>query len=68
MLTKITFLIITVIVIGIISILSVDHFLTPFLFTLMDPYVSSIIVEMCMVIIIVGASYGIHSKLLRNAI
>jgi hypothetical protein len=57
-----------VILIGMISILSVDYFLTSYLFSLIDPFASSIIVEGIMVAIIVGASYGIHSRLLRITI
>jgi hypothetical protein len=68
MLSKTKFWIMTVIVIGMIAILSVDYFLTPYLFSLMDPFASSIIVEGIMVAIIVGASYGIHSRLLRITI
>ena len=68
MLSKTKFWIMTVILIGMIAILSVDYFLTPYLFSLIDPFASSIIVEGIMVGIIVGASYGIHSKLLRITI
>ena len=68
MLSKTKFWIMTVIVIGMIAILSVDYFLTPYLFSLIDPFASSIIVEGIMVAIIVGASYSIHSRLLRITI
>ena len=68
MLSKTKFWIMTVILIGMIAILSVDYFLTPYLFSLIDPFDSSIIVEGIMVAIIVVASYGIHSKLLSITI
>lgn len=68
MLSKTKFWIMTVILIGMIAILSVDYFLTPYLFSLIDPFASSIIVEGIMVAIIVGASYSIHSRLLRITI
>jgi hypothetical protein len=68
MLSKTKFWIMAVILIGMIAILSVDYFLTSYLFSIIDPFASSIIVEGIMVGIIVGASYGIHSRLLRITI
>jgi hypothetical protein len=66
MLSKTKFWIMTVILIGMIAILSVDYFLTPYLFSLIDPFASSIIVEGIMVAIIVGASLWHTFKVAEN--
>lgn len=64
--TRRRFWTITVIIVGVVTILSADFFLTPYLFLFMDPFTSSIIIETIIVAIIVVASYGIHSKLLNK--
>ena len=56
------------IVIGTIAILAVLIFLGSFLSSSVGPFTSSIIVETAITVIIVGASWGIHTKLLKTTI
>jgi hypothetical protein len=58
--------IVTTVVIGVIVISIIISFLGLFLASVVDPFTSSVIVEVTIVTIIIGTSWAIHTKLLRS--
>ena len=58
--------IVATVAIGVIAISIILSFLGILLSSVVDPFTSSVIVETVIVTIIVGASWAIHTKLLRT--
>jgi hypothetical protein len=54
------------IVLGILAILATLTFLSSVLFSIIDPFTTSIIVEVVITSIIVGSAWWIHAKLLKQ--
>jgi hypothetical protein len=57
---------VTTVVIGVIVISIILSFLGMLLSSVVDPFTSSVIVETVIAVIIVGASWAIHTKLLST--